>query len=241
MSRRPRLLPLIVTVLALAVIAVAADLAARTWATARVAQEVRREYGLSEDPRITVAGGSFLWQAARGRFEDVTVTVARVSTGSVDLRDVRIRVPEVDVPRSVLTGGAGTVDVSGGTLRARVPYDQLADDLSVGGLDVALARAGDAVRASTGVGVFGLRVDLAVTGRPVLDGDSVRLEPLEAELAGARVPLARAEQLLEAAGFGGWSFPLRGIPAQVRLETLQVADSGLVVTGSLTPGAHEVG
>lgn len=229
------------TVLALAVIAVAADLGARAWATQRVAGELRRTYALDADPSVSVGGGSFLWQAARGRFDDVTVTVDDYSTDSLTLQDVRVRLPEVDVPRSVLTGGAGTVDLAGGTLRAQVPFAALAEKASVGSLDVRLARAGDAVRASTSVRVLGLGVQLAVTGRPVLDGADVRLEPVSAQLAGATVPLGRAEQLLRAAGYDGLVFPLTGVPAQVRLEDLQVVDTGVVVSGAVLPSAVDVG
>lgn len=229
------------TVLALAVIAVAADLGARAWATQRVAGELRRTYALDADPSVSVGGGSFLWQAARGRFDDVTVTVDDYSTDSLTLQDVRVRLPEVDVPRSVLTGGAGTVDLAGGTLRAQVPFAALAEKASVGSLDVRLARAGDAVRASTSVRVLGLGVQLAVTGRPVLDGADVRLEPVSAQLAGATVPLGRAEQLLRAAGYDGLVFPLTGVPAQVRLEDLQVVDTGVVVSGTVLPSAVDVG
>lgn len=237
-----RLVRVLVTLLALAVIAVAADLAARTYATDRVAAQLRSEYRLSQDPEVSLAGGSFLWQAVRGRFEDVTVTVPQLTTeDDLVVRDVRVRLPEVDVPTSVLTGGAGTVDVAGGTVRADVAYADLAQKASVGGLDVTLARDGDAVRAGATVRVFGLGVDLAVTGKPVLEGTDVRLEPVSAQLAGASVPLGRAEQLLEAAGFGGFTFALEGVPPQVRLEGLQVADDGLVVTGTVTPSAVRVG
>ncbi|MEZ0491407.1 DUF2993 domain-containing protein [Kineococcus sp. TBRC 1896] len=245
MPRRPassRLVRVLVTVLALAVIAVAADLAARAWATDRVAAQLRTEYGLTQDPQVGVAGGSFLWQVARGSFEDVTVTVPRLTTeDDLVVRDLRVRLPEVHVPTSVLTGGAGTVDVAGGTVRAEVAYADLAQQASVGGLDVTLTRDGDAVRAGTTVRVFGLGVDLSVSGRPVLDGSDVQLQPVRAEVAGASVPLGRADQLLRAAGFDGFSFPLEGIPPQVRLEDLQVADEGLVVDGTVTPSAVRVG
>nr|WP_281372935.1 DUF2993 domain-containing protein [Kineococcus aurantiacus] len=229
-----------VTLAALAVIAVAADLGARAWATARVATELRTRYDLPQDPRVTVAGGSFLWQVARGRFEDVTVTVGQLPAGSLALHDVRVRVPEVDVPPTVLLGRAGTVDLAGGTLRAQVPFADLARQVSVAGLDVRLARDGDAVRAATTVRVLTAGLELAVTARPVLDGAAVRLEPVSAQLAGATVPLSRARRLLELAGVDDLSVPLEGVPAQVRLSGLRVTDTGLAVEGALAPGPVDV-
>jgi hypothetical protein len=236
-----RLVRLVVTVLALGVILVAADLAARTWATGRIAAQVRQEYDLAQDPSVSVAGGSFLWQAARGRFEDVTVGIAELETDDVTLQDVRVRIPEVDVPLRVLTGGSGTVDVAAGTVRAQTSFAELAQVVSVAGLDVELTRADDAVRASTTVGVLGLGLDLAVTVRPELDGSTVAFAPVSAELAGAQIPLSRAESLLEAAGFGGWSIELDDVPDQVVLDALQVTDDGVVVTGTLTASAVDVG
>ena len=235
-----RLVRLLVTVAALAVVLVAADLAARGYATSRVAERLRAEYSLPADPRVDLAGGSFLWQAVRGRFEDVTVLVDDLPGEDVDLHDVRVRVPEVDVPAAVLLGRPGTVDLAAGTLRASVGYDDLARRVSAGGLDVVLARAGEDVRASTRVRLLGLGVELAVTVAPALDGRQVRLEPVSAEVAGARVPLSRAEDLLEAAGFGGWSIGLDDVPAQVRLEGLEVTDAGVLVTGVLAAGAVDV-
>ncbi|MFD0484580.1 DUF2993 domain-containing protein [Kineococcus sp. GCM10028916] len=237
---RSRLIRLLVTVVALGVILVAGDLAARSYATGRFAGELRSAYDLPADPTVTVAGGSFLWQAVRGRFDDVTVDVGQMPAGKVTLRDVRVRIPEVDVPLGVLVGGSGTVDLAAGTVRGQVSYADLAQQVSPGGLRVALARAGDAIRATTTVRVFTLGVELAVTVRPELDGASVTLDPVSAEVAGAEVPLSRAERLLEAAGFGGWSIALSDVPPHVDLDAFQVADSGVLVSGTLGASAVDV-
>jgi hypothetical protein len=208
---RSRLIRLLVTVLALGVILVAADLAARSYASGRFAGELRTRYDLPADPSVRVAGGSFLWQAVRGRFDDVTVDVGEMPAGKVTLRDVRVRIPEVDVPLGVLVGGSGTVDLAAGTVRGQVSYADLAQQVSPGGLRVDLARAGDAIRATTTVRVFTLEV-----------------------------PLSRAERLLEAAGFGGWSIALSDVPPQVDLDAFQVADSGVLVSGTLGASAVDV-
>jgi hypothetical protein len=108
------------------------------------------------------------------------------------------------------------------------------------GLAVDLARSGDAVRATTRVRVFTLGVDLAVTVRPELDGSAVRLEPVGAEVAGAEVPLSRAADLLEAAGFGGWSIALPDVPPEVDLDHLEVTDAGVVVSGAVAAAPVQV-
>jgi hypothetical protein len=237
---RTRLIRLLVTVVALGVILVAADLAARSYGTGRFASQLRSSYDLPADPRVSVAGGSFLWQALRGRFDDVTVRIDEMPNGTVALQDVRVRIPEVEVPLGVLVGGSGTVDVAAGTVRAQVSFDDLAGQVSVADLPLDLSRTGDAIRATTTVRVFTLGLDLAVTVRPVIDGSVVQLEPVNAEVAGADVPLSRVEDLLEAAGFGGWSIALPDVPPEVALDSLQVVDSGVVVRGAVTATSIDV-
>ncbi|MGI4896551.1 MAG: LmeA family phospholipid-binding protein [Janthinobacterium lividum] len=237
---RRTLLRVLVTVVALAVILVAGDLAARRYGLRRVAEEVQQQYSLPQRPEVSVAGGSFLWQAVRGRFEDVTLTMDTLPTPSVPLSDVRVRIPAAEVPLGVLLGRPGTVDLAQGTVRADVGYGPLAQQVSRGGLDVDLSRAGSNVRAGATVRVLGFGVDLAVIVTPTLDGGDVRLDPVEARVGGAKVPLSRAEQLLEAAGFDGWSISLDDVPGEVELQDLQVIDAGVRVQGALRAGSVEV-
>ena len=230
---RRTLLRVLVTVVAVSVILVAADLAARRYALGRVADELQQQYSLARPPEVGVAGGSFLWQAARGRFEDLAVDVDELDAQPLALTDVRVRVPQARVPTAVLLGRPGTVDLSAGTVRAEAGYDALAAQVSTGGRDVVLTRAGEDVRAATTVRVLGLGVELAVTVHPRLAGEAVRLDPVSATVGGAGVSLERAERLLEAAGYDGWTIPLEEVPAGVELQDLSVQDDGVRVRGEL--------
>ncbi|WP_432573840.1 LmeA family phospholipid-binding protein [Kineococcus sp. SYSU DK005] len=241
---RNTLVRVVVTLAALAVVLVGADLAARAWATGRVERELQSRLQLPQRPDVTVAGGSFLLQALRGRYEDVDVTAARVPGGDVVLDDVRVRLPAVHAPLRALAGGAGTVDVGPGTFTASVAFAELLRQVDTGGLDVRLSRDGDDVRASTSVRLFGLGVELALTVEPRLEDGAVRLVPLSARAAGQEVSLGRARQLLSSAGVDlleGWSVALDDVPGEVAVRSLQVTDGGVLARGDVLATSTELG
>jgi hypothetical protein len=236
-----RLVRVLVTLVALAVILVAADLGARSYGLLRVATEIQQDQRLPARPTVTVAGGSFLLQAARGRFDDVTLIVPAYS-GDVELRDVRVHFPSAGVPRAVLLGRPATLRLPAGTLRASVPYASLAERASVGGLDVRLARAGQDLRATTSVPLLG---ELGLVVSPALAGDVVQLTPESASLRGRAIGLGQLRRLARLAGVDTpltrIDVPLDAVPGEVTLTRLQVADAGVVVDGTVAASQVPVG
>ncbi|WP_337059786.1 LmeA family phospholipid-binding protein [Kineococcus sp. G2] len=241
---RSTLVRVVVTVAALAVVLVAADLAARSWAVGRAERELQERLALPQPPQVDLAGGSFLWQVLRGRYEDVTVTAQRVPADDLVLDDVLVHLPAVRAPLGALVSGAGAVDVAAGTFRAEVGFEELVTRVDTGSLDVTLTRDGDDVRALTTVGVLGFGVEVGLTVEPRLVGEEVRLVPVSAEAAGREVPLSRARQLLGAAGvdvLDGWTVTLDEVPEQVRVQDLAVADDGVVLRGAVAATSAELG
>ncbi|WP_432534525.1 LmeA family phospholipid-binding protein [Kineococcus arenarius] len=241
---RSTLVRVVVTIVALAVVLVGADLAARAWATGRAEQELQERLALPRPPQVDLAGGSFLWQALRGRYEDVTVTAGQVPAGDLTLDDVRVHLPAVRAPLTALASGSGTVDVQAGTFDADVGFAELLEQVDAGPLDVVLTRDGDDVRAATTVRVLGLSTELSLTVEPRLDGDAVQLVPVSAEAAGQEVPLARARRLLGAAGvdaLDGWEVALDEVPGEVELQDLTVTDEGVRVSGAVLATSTDLG
>jgi len=241
---RRSLVRALVTLLALAVILVAADLGARHYALREVATGIQQDQGLTQRPVVTVAGGSFLLQAVRGRFDDVTLTLDDLPAGDLTLSGVRVRVPQVQVPRGVLLGRPGTVDLDAGTLRADVDFASLARQVDVAGLDVVLDRDGEDVRASTTVSLLGLDLDLALTVEPRLEDGAVRMVPVAAALGGQRIGLDRARSLLSGVGLDGldgWTVALDEVPGEVEVQSLTVTDEGVEVRGAVLATSLDVG
>ncbi len=234
----------VVTLVALAVVLVGADLAARAWATGRAEQELQQRLALPQEPQVDLGGGSFLWQALRGRYEDVAVTAGQVPAGEITLDEVRVHLPAVRAPLGALAGGSGTVDVAAGTFTADAGFAELLQQVDTGPLDVVLTRDGDDVRAATTVRVLGLSTELSLTVEPRLDGDAVQLVPVAAEAAGQEVPLSRARRLLASAGvdaLDGWTVALDEVPGEVELRDLTVTDEGVRVSGVVLATSTDLG
>ncbi|GAA4973383.1 DUF2993 domain-containing protein [Kineococcus glutinatus] len=252
-SRRRRrrggcLLVLVLLLAALVAAAVAGDATARSRAEAAVAEQVQRETGLGTTPQVDFPDGSFLLQAARGRFDAVTITAPTAPAAElgtdVDLRDVRVRLDGVTVQRQVLLGRAGELTTTGGEARALVPWAALEERVRAAGADAVLSAAGQRVRATTSLRVLGQDVELALDVAPRLDGDDLLLVPEAASLAGRGVGLDELRDLARSAGLStvldGVGVPLQGLPAEVSPRGLRVVEQGVVVDADVQPVRQEV-
>ncbi|GAB7190933.1 hypothetical protein NUM3379_16400 [Kineococcus sp. NUM-3379] len=223
----------------LAVAAVLADGAARSWAERTVAAQVRREAALPATPDVAFPAGSFLRQLLAGSFAHVDVTAAEATQQGLTAQDVQVRLRDVRVPRDVLLGRGGRVSAGGGTVRALLPYAALEQRTRAEGLDVRLGAAGQDLRATTELRALGRTLPLSLVLDPALDGDVLVLTPVSASAAGQEVGLAELRRLARAAGAGAAVervvVPLPGLPAQVRPREVRVAAGGLLVTASVDP------
>ncbi|MFB9378753.1 DUF2993 domain-containing protein [Kineococcus gynurae] len=230
-----RIVRLLVTLLALAVVVVAADIGARTVVLDRVADELQQAYALPERPAITAAGGSFLLQAVRGRYDDVTVRAASWP-GEVELRDVEVTFPQVEAPAGIVLGRQETVRLAEGHAAAVVGYDELSRLASQAGVAVTVTPEGRDLKASSGFSVLGQEIGLALTAEPEIvpgtDRASVRLTPLSATVAGQQVSLDRVRQFASTAGIDVLApvdVPLTDVPPEVDPRTLEVTPGGVTV------------
>ncbi|MFK4086937.1 DUF2993 domain-containing protein [Kribbella sp. NPDC020789] len=120
-SRKPRrwMRRLVVTLIVLAVLAVAADRAA-AWAAenrlATMAEQQAARYDLTaQDTSVQIGGFGFLPQVAREEFSSVTMTMTKPTFSDVPGENLEVKMSGVHVPRGVITGDAGaqvTVDTT---------------------------------------------------------------------------------------------------------------------------------
>ena len=112
-SRRPRhwLRRLVVTVVVLAVLAVAIDRAA-AWVAenqlASMAEKEAAQYDVTAaDTSVDIGGFGFLPQLFKEEFSSVTLTMKQPTFDSIPAEDLKVELHNVHVPRGLLTGQAG--------------------------------------------------------------------------------------------------------------------------------------
>jgi len=221
------------------------DRAARSSATALVTDQLQRELGLAEPPRVVIGGRWFLWQALRGRYQVVSINAATITYEGVTVERTLARLHEVRVPHRVLLGRGGTVRVGTGTARALVPWAELqARASAASGRDLVLSADGLDVRSTTTVSVLGRHLDLALTATPQVADGVLRLRPTRASVGGREVQVDDVRSLLARAGrqalLDGVDIPLGGVPPGVAVRSTTVVPEGVLVQADLTAMAVPV-
>jgi len=113
---------LIVVVLLLGV-AVAADRVAAVAAERVVAERIQADESLDVRPGVSIRGVPFLTQLARGRYDDVTVTVHDLRRGELDIDQVRAHMTGVHVPFSdVVRQRVDRVRIDAASAEIRLTY-----------------------------------------------------------------------------------------------------------------------
>lgn len=229
--RRRRRWPwvLAVTFVLLAVVVVVGDGVARGVAERRFAEEASASLPPGSEPiAVSIGGFSFLQQLAVGSFERV----------------------EIDAPAIVTPDAQGAVTVSGSVVAEGVPLDGEAPvqratgelvlteqavqglvQANVDGIDGAAVTLGDdVVRLTGGISIFGFDVDVRVTLRPELDGDTIVFAAEGAEITGggaAGIDLERLVPQITAA-----RIPVcvaQVLPEGVELTSVDVTGDGAVI------------
>ncbi|WP_158257331.1 LmeA family phospholipid-binding protein [Kineococcus xinjiangensis] len=217
--------------------AVVADRIARTRAAEAVAAEVQREAGLPSAPEVVFPGGSFLWQAARGSFDFITVTAAEAEREGITGRDVSVRLEDVQVERDVLLGRGGAISAAGGSARALVPYSSLEERVERDWRKVAISQAGSEVEVTGEFTVLGREQSLSVVLAVELDGSTLVLTPTAASVPGRELDLDALRRVADRFGIesplDGVPVELRGLPPEVRPRTVTVTQQGLRVGADL--------
>jgi LmeA-like phospholipid-binding len=121
---------LIVVLVLLAGLLVVADRAAEAVAEDRLATTAQQEalrYDVKGDrPDVEIGGTGFLPQLVRGEFKSVTMTMKQPTISSVPVDDLTVAMAGIQVPRELLTGGAGgTITADTANMLVRLPPESL--------------------------------------------------------------------------------------------------------------------
>lgn len=193
----------------------------------RVAEDLRKRYGLPSRPEVEVSS-DFPPKLLLGRADRIEVRMDRLGRGGVRLRDVRVDLRDVNVSVLGLLSGNLEREIRKASLRAEAPEKAINEYLRSGemgleGWEVVIRRGGEVVyrnedalaASSAGVGL-----DLRVAG-PL----AVGVAPDGAQLAGLALPGSVADQLSSL----DFTLDLGELPFGAELESVEPSEGTVVV------------
>jgi hypothetical protein len=224
---------LLVTVVTVAVCAVAADRISLVLAERAVASQLQVSGGLSTRPDVSIRGVPFLTQAFAGEYDDVEVSASEVTAGGARLSRLDVSLRGARVPLSdALSGSVTAVPVDGLRATVLLSYADISAQLRDRRLTV--APAGEQLRVSGTVQVLGRTMSASAISTVSLSGASVVVTAKRFE-----VGHAVANRAVTAALAGRFDFVIRvgQLPYGLTLSSLRVSPDGIVATAE---GAHTV-
>jgi hypothetical protein len=91
--------------LVIALLFVAGDTAARSFAGGEIEDQLASALDLGDEPQVDIGGFPFLWEVLRGRFDEVTISSDQVATKEIDLTDVSLTLSDVRFSAAKAVGG----------------------------------------------------------------------------------------------------------------------------------------
>jgi LmeA-like phospholipid-binding len=218
---------LLIGAVVLLILGAAADFAAARVFEDRVTDVLQREYDLGRRPVVQVRDFPFLPHLATGRFSDIDVAADDVSAEGVNAAKLVLHLHDVRVPRDVLLGESGRVDVGradGQVTLTEAELNRLLAGRLPGG---SLAVDGDGVRVRLRTELLGQPLEAVATGRLGIRGSAITFTP-EAVRLGDGLDPALGSQLAPRLTF---EVPLPELPAGLRLERVDTRPGAVVVSG----------
>lgn len=215
-------------VVVLGVAAVIAESVARAQAQALIAEQVREALRLeAEHPvEVAIAGPPVLWQAAGGRFEQITVEVPELAVGELrgDLTLIAEGAPldtaqPTETVQAVFRVAEADVAALAGFLAGAVATDVRLDEREI--------------RFETGFDIFGVPFSIGIGLTPTVEEGQLAFTPSSVVLGDERLDAAQLQEQ-----FGGIVDPLltsqrfcvaQYLPQALELTAVQVGDEQLVV------------
>jgi hypothetical protein len=221
---------LLIAAVILLILGVAADFAAARVFEDRVTNTLQREYDLDRRPVVQVRDFPFLPHLARGRFSAIDVAATDVRARGVNAARLVLHLHDVRVPRDVLLGEPGSVDVGRADGQVELTEAEvnrlLADQLPGATLTVGQ----DGVRVRLRTELLGQPLEAVATGKLAVRGRAVAFTPESVRLGNGLDP-ALASQVAPRLTF---EVPLPELPAGLELERVDTRPGAVVLDGTAT-------
>jgi hypothetical protein len=221
---------LLIAVVILLILGVAADFAAARVFEDRVTDTLQREYDLDRRPVVQVRDFPFLPHLASGRFSTVDVAATDVWARGVNAARLVLHLHDVRVPRDVLLGEPGGVDVGRADGQVELTEAEVNRLLARQLPGASLAVDQDGVRVRLRTELLGQPLEVVATGKLAARGNAVAFTPRSVRLGNGLDP-ALESQVAPRLTF---QVPLPELPAGLKLERVDTRPGTVVLDGKAT-------
>jgi LmeA-like phospholipid-binding len=221
---------LLIAVVVLLILGVAADFAAARVFEDRVSDTLQREYGLDRRPVVQVRDFPFLPHLASGRFSTVDVAATDVRARGVNAARLVLHLHDVRVPRDVLLGEPGRVEVGRADGQVELTEAEVNRLLARQLPGASLAVGADGVRVRLRTELLGQPLDVVATGKLAVRGRAVAFTPSSVRLGNGLDP-ALESQVAPRLNF---QVPLPELPAGLELERVDTRPGTVILDGTAT-------
>jgi LmeA-like phospholipid-binding len=221
---------LLIAVVILLILGVAADFAAARVFEDRVTDTLQRGYDLDRRPVVQVRDFPFLPHLASGRFSTVDVAATDVRARGVNAARLVLHLHDVRVPRDVLLGEPGGVDVGRADGQVELTEAEVNRLLARQLPGASLAVGQDDVRVRLRTELLGQPLDVVATGKLAVRGNAVAFTPKSVRLGNGLDP-ALESQVAPRLTF---QVPLPDLPAGLELERVNTRTGTVILDGTAT-------
>lgn len=221
---------LLIAVVILLILGVAADFAAARVFEDRVTDTLQRGYDLDRRPVVQVRDFPFLPHLASGRFSTVDVAATDVRARGVNAARLVLHLHDVRVPRDVLLGEPGGVEVGRADGQVELTEAEVNRLLARQLPGASLAVGQDDVRVRLRTELLGQPLDVVATGKLAVRGNAVAFTPKSVRLGNGLDP-ALESQVAPRLTF---QVPLPDLPAGLELERVNTRTGTVILDGTAT-------
>jgi hypothetical protein len=221
---------LLLAAVILLILGVAADFAAARVFEDRVTDTLQREYDLDRRPVVQVRDFPFLPHLASGRFSAVDVAATDVRARGVNAARLVLHLHDVRVPRDVLLGEPGGVDVGRADGQVELTQAEVNRLLARQLPDASLTVGQDGVRVRLRTELLGQPLEVVATGKLAVRGNAVAFTPQSVRLGNGLDP-ALGSQVAPRLTF---QVPLPELPAGLELERVDTRPGTVILDGRAT-------
>ena len=216
---------LVVLLILLAALVVGADVGGRSLAQNMIADQVRQQFQMEQEPTVEIEGWAFLPQAFGGTYEEIVISAPSATFGEYPVEKIEVRALDVDAPLSELLSDpqvtAGRIDGS-----AVLPYSILNPYLPEG-ITVSTENGMPQASGELAVADLGISVPVSAALEVSVQDGIVSAAPTDIQVEGAPIDISGL-----VSGMMTVSLPVPQMPFGMTVTDAEAVSGGLRVDGT---------